>query len=186
MELFEDYRCPAPVTQLASRFYRGPDGMEPYAVLEEGSAPDIVTAEPGAATVDAVRQQLHRLIHDQEVRPWDIAVLSGHTASKSEVWARRRFGNVELWNGAIDDAGHSLALPADEVPDLPPDDHIVQFETIRRFKGLERPVIILCELPDEAPRLDALLYTGLTRATAHLVVIATANLSQRLRRMEST
>ncbi len=113
-------------------------------------------------------------------------MLSGVSAPKSEVWRRRRFGNVELWNGAIDDDGESLRLPADEVPDLPADDGIVQFETIRRFKGLEKPVIILCEVPDEAPRLDALLYTGLTRATAHLVVVATPNLSQRLRMIGST
>ncbi len=186
VELFEDYRCPAPVTQLATRFYRGPEGIVPYAVLEEGSAPVIVEAEPGQPTVDAVRQQLHKLIVEQGVRTWDIAVLSGASATRSEVWRRRRFGNVELWNGAIDDAGESLRLPADEVPDLPPDDAIVQFETVRRFKGLEKPVIILCELPDEAPRLDALLYTGLTRATAHLVVVATPNLSQRLRTIGST
>ena len=54
------------------------------------------------------------------------------------------------------------------------------FETIRRFKGLERPVVILCELPDEGQRLDQLLYTALTRAAAHLVVIAPPALAARL------
>ncbi len=56
VELFEDYRCPAPVTALANRFYRGPDGLVPYAVMEEGSEPVIVEAEPGRPTVDAVRR----------------------------------------------------------------------------------------------------------------------------------
>jgi hypothetical protein len=181
--LAEDYRCPAPVTDLAARFYSGPE--RPQSVIGEGRAPVIVEAEPGKPTVEAVRRQLHGLIHDQGVRPWDIAVLSGTTATKSEVWRKRGFGNVILWNGAIDDDGRSLGLPADEVPDLPPDDGIVQFETVRRFKGLEKPVVILCELPDESPRLDALLYTGLTRATAHLVVIATPNLSRRLHTIDS-
>ena len=53
------------------------------------------------------------------------------------------------------------------------------FETIRRFKGLERPVVVLCELPETGDRLDALLYTALTRATAHLVVIAPPALAGR-------
>jgi hypothetical protein len=87
-----------------------------------------------------------------------------------------------LWNGAVDDEGHSKGLPADEVPEQPADAAVVPFETVRRFKGLEREVVILCELPDEVDRLDQLLYTGLTRATTHLVVIASASLVARLGR----
>ena len=52
---------------------------------------------------------------------------------------------------------------------------------IRRFKGLERPVVILCELPEAGVRLQQLLYTALTRVTAHLVVIAPPVLADRLR-----
>jgi hypothetical protein len=57
----------------------------------------------------------------------------------------------------------------------------VLFETIRRFKGLEREVIVLCELPDTGARLDELLYVGLTRATTHIVAIAPPALADRLR-----
>ena len=123
------------------------------------------------------------MIADEGVRPWQIVVLSGRTAAESDVWRQRRFGNEVLWNGAIDDAGHSLRLPSDEVPDEPPD--VIRFETIRRFKGLEREVVILCELPETGERLDALLYVGLTRATTQLVVIAPPELAQRFGRMSS-
>ena len=46
----------------------------------------------------------------------------------------------------------------------------VVFDSIRRFKGLERPVAILVELEDvlDSPEL---LYVGITRANAHLVVV---------------
>ena len=179
LELFEDYRSPAPVAELAGRFYHGP--TEPYAVTEAGRKPVIVAAEPGRDTVEAVRKQLHRLLEEEEIRPWHVAVLSGVSATRSEVWKKRRFGNVELWNGAIDEGGASLGLPAEEIPDTPPDAGIVQFETIRRFKGLERPVIILCELPESGERLDQLLYTALTRATAHLVAVAPPGLAATLR-----
>jgi len=57
------------------------------------------------------------------------------------------------------------------------------FESIRRFKGLERPVIIVCELDQTGDRFDQLLYTGMTRTTAYLVVIAARDLAHILRRV---
>ena len=46
-------------------------------------------------------------------------------------------------------------------------------ESIRRFKGLERPVVVLLEVPrDDPERLDRLLYIGMSRARQHLVLIA--------------
>ena len=91
----------------------------------------------------------------------------------------RRFGNAVLWNAAIDDAGESLGLAPEDVPDEPTD--VVLYESIRRFKGLEREVIVLVELPEEGERLDELLYVGLTRATTQLVVIAPPALARRFR-----
>ncbi len=138
----------------------------------------MIVAKTDAETVEALRVELHRLTVDEGIRPWQIVVLSGRSAADSAVWRARTFGNQVLWNGAIDDAGRSLRLPADEVPDEPGD--VVRFETIRRFKGLEREVVVLCELPDTGERLDQLLYVGLTRATTQLVVIAPRKLAGRL------
>ena len=109
-------------------------------------------------------------------------VLSGSSAPRSAVWAQRDFGNERLWNGAIDDAGASLGLPADQVADEPAEQGTVRFETIRRFKGLERPVIILVELSsNDAKMLDKLLYVGGSRARQHLVVIGSGEVLARLR-----
>ena len=83
---------------------------------------------------------------------------------------QRRFGNEVLWNGAVDDAGRTLGLAAADVPTLPSD--AILCDSIRRFKGLERPVIVLVELKPDDPRLDRLLYVGASRARQHLVVIA--------------
>jgi hypothetical protein len=178
LRLFEDYRSPAPCAALSAHFYRGPG--EPVAVDTEGRRPVIVAAAPGRDTTEEVRRRLHDLLITNGVRPWDITVLTGSTATSSDVWRQRSFGSVQLWNGAIDDEGRSLGLPADQVPDLPSDDGVVRFETVRRFKGLESPVVILCELPLGASRENELLYTALTRATAHLIVIAPPALAGRL------
>ena len=177
LELFEDHRNPPAVARLASRFRDDDAEIEVY--REEGLPAEIVAAAPGAETTDAVRKTLHRLIVEEQVPEFRIAVLTGASPTKSEVWRQRRFGNAVLWNEALDDEGRSRGLPPEEVPDEPGD--VVLFETIRRFKGLEREVIVLCELPEDGGRLDELLYVGLTRATTHVVAIAPEALAKRLR-----
>jgi superfamily I DNA/RNA helicase len=133
-----------------------------------------VQAEPGAATIEALRKTLRRLIEEEKVAPFRIAVLSGGTATASQVWRRRRFGNACLENAALHDDGTSRGLAPEDVPDDPDE---VLFETIRRFKGMEREVVVLVELPTAGERLDELLYVGLTRATTELVVIAPPELA---------
>jgi hypothetical protein len=177
LELFEDHRNPPAVARLAARFRADEAEIEVY--RDEGLPAEIVEAAPGAASVEELRKILHRLTVEEQVPTFRIAVLSGRSAGSSDVWRARRFGNVTLWNEALDDQGHSRGLPPEQIPDEP--DDVVLFETIRRFKGLEREVIVLCELPEEAGRLDELLYVGLTRATTHLVVIAPRALAERLR-----
>jgi superfamily I DNA/RNA helicase len=48
----------------------------------------------------------------------------------------------------------------------------VHFSSIRAFKGLESPVVILCELEDLDPETrDQQLYVGLSRARNHCVIV---------------
>lgn len=176
LELFEDHRNPPAVARLADRFRVG--DAEVVSLRQGGQPATIIPAEPGRETTEALRRVLHELVHDEQVPTFGIAVLSGRSARDSDVWKQRRFGNAILWNEAVDDAGRSLGLPPEEVPDEP--DDVVLFETIRRFKGLEREVIVLVELPQDGERLDELLYVGLTRATTHLVVIAPPGLAARM------
>jgi len=50
----------------------------------------------------------------------------------------------------------------------------VRVATIHRYKGLESPVVVLCELDGRIPEEDlaSLLYVGATRARSHLVVVS--------------
>jgi UvrD-like helicase C-terminal domain len=44
--------------------------------------------------------------------------------------------------------------------------------SIKRLLGLEAKVVVLCELPhSDRPDFQSLVYVGLSRARAHLVVI---------------
>jgi hypothetical protein len=175
LELFENHRNPGSIAELAARFYLG--GEVPTAFRETERRYTIIDAEPGQPTLEALRKTLHRLIEEERVAPFRIAVLSGATPTVSEVWHHRRFGNACLENAALHDDGTSRGLAPEDVPDEPDE---VLFETIRRFKGMEREVVVLVELPTTAERLDELLYVGLTRATTELVVIAPPELVRRL------
>ena len=154
-------------------------GRTPVVMREAGRRHEVIAAEPGAATLEALRKTLHRLLEEEQVPPWRIAVLSGVSAPSSIVWQQRRFGNAVLTNEALLDDGRSKGLAPEDIPEEPDE---VLFESIRRFKGMEREVVVLVELPTEGDRLDELLYVGLTRATTELVVIAPAVLAERLQR----
>ena len=48
----------------------------------------------------------------------------------------------------------------------------VRFSSIRAFKGLETPVVILCELEDlDEATYDEQLYVGMSGAKNHCVVV---------------
>jgi superfamily I DNA/RNA helicase len=49
----------------------------------------------------------------------------------------------------------------------------VFFSSIRGFKGLESPVVVLCELGDlDEESRDNQLYVGMSRARNHCVIVA--------------
>ena len=49
----------------------------------------------------------------------------------------------------------------------------IRFGSIRGFKGLESPVVILCELEDiDGETIDQQLYVGFSRARNHCIVVA--------------
>jgi len=166
--LLDNCRNARPIHDLAYRFYGGSLQVDP--MREDGREPEIVVAEPGEPTVAAVRDLLHRLVVDEGVDRERIVVLTGTSLERSVIWKQRRFkGDLVLWNGSVDDAGHKLGLAADAVPRQPP--RTILCETIHSFKGLEQDVVVLVELRPDDERLRGLLYIGLTRARHHVALV---------------
>ncbi|HET7645910.1 MAG TPA: ATP-binding domain-containing protein, partial [Candidatus Limnocylindria bacterium] len=58
----------------------------------------------------------------------------------------------------------------------------VRVATIHRYKGLEAPVVVLCEVDGRVSEADLapLLYVGATRARSHLVVVCSEAVAGRL------
>ena len=72
------------------------------------------------------------------------------------------------------------------------DPHTIRAESIHRFKGLERRVVILIELEAilesdrmSEPRKRELLYVGLTRARGHVIVLGRSTVLDRLREADA-
>jgi hypothetical protein len=98
---------------------------------------------------------VERLCGKEEVPPQDVVVLSSHNLDRSEV-------------------GHAgLPAPYAFVKDPVPLGPKIRFSSIRGFKGLESPVVVLCELEDlDDETIDQQLYVGISRARNHCVIVA--------------
>jgi hypothetical protein len=98
-------------------------------------------------------EEVLQTLNDDGVASDDIILLSP-----------RRFENsvaAELQPGAV--------APLDKYRD---GEQAVRFSTIHAFKGLESPIVVLCDVEDVAqPRARSLVYTGMSRARSHLIVL---------------
>ena len=124
--------------------------VEPDVRGPEGRTPELRLVRDQASEVAAV---LDRLLGPDGAKPEDIVVLSSHGREKSAVYDA-------LGERFVDDRAKARGRK-------------VLFSSIRAFKGLESPVVVLCELEDlPSDSMDAQLYVGMSRARNHCVVIA--------------
>ena len=150
--LGENLRNTRRIHEATLRFYHG----EPLrAVGPEGQEVEC-HAVHGPSEIDTtVSRVLHRLVREEGVPTEDIAILVG----SSQAAPLKHADHV----GAFQTTGEQ-----------PPGPGKVLVESVRRFKGLERKVIILTGIDQLRPEDErALLYVGLSRARVYLVVVAT-------------
>jgi len=147
------------IHQATTRFSSG----EPLcAVGPEGRAVECIAVPSPADIEDAVGKVLHRLIGKEHLPPSDVAVLVG-SSHDSALTRENRIGAVAVTKDQVAEPGKVLV------------------DSVRRFKGLERPVIVLTGIDDLEPEDEkSRLYVGLSRARVYLVVVATATTLERL------
>jgi hypothetical protein len=106
-------------------------------------------------TAKTLRQTFERLFNHEGLPTSDVVVLTFASQSRSVLEQDQRVGSYLLtW----------------EKPEY---DNHVQVSSVQRFKGLERPIVILIPEIEHIPRdaWDRLLYVGISRARQHLIVI---------------
>jgi hypothetical protein len=125
--------------------------VEPEAIGPEGRDVVLIPTADQPAAVEAI---VAELCGREEIPPQDVVVLSSHGIERS----------------AVADAGCGSYEFVDEPPPL---GDFIRFASIRGFKGLESPVVILCELEDlDDETIGQQLYVGFSRARNHCVVVA--------------
>jgi superfamily I DNA/RNA helicase len=115
-----------------------------------GREPELHLVSDQAETIAAL---LDRLIGADDVDPGDVVVLSSHRFDRSRVGQAlgRRF------------TPERAKRRGDQI----------HFSSIRAFKGLESPVVVLCELEDiDEETRSQQLYVGMSRARNHCVIVA--------------
>ena len=138
-------------------------GREQTCLGPEGAPVSWVSCDKDK-TLRAVEKELGGLLTADDIAPGDIAVLCGCGAEMS------------ILRQAPTLAGRHWT-PADE-----PHEESIIVDSIRRFKGLDRPVVILCEIE----MIDAeTAYVGLTRAKSHLIVVGDDKSIDRLGRLKA-
>ena len=175
-ELFENHRNPESIAALAGRFYRG--GEEVSALRETGRRHTRDHGRAGRRDARGAPQDAppaHRGRAGAALE--DRRALGTCPRPRAGSGAGAASGTPSC---AIRPCGTTAARRAWRPRTVPDEPDEVLFETIRRFKGMEREVVVLVELPVTGDRLDELLYVGLTRATTELVVIAPPELARRL------
>lgn len=153
MRLLRQHRNPGPVWRFACGYLASPP---------EGAG----AGDDGApvALVEATADRLERSVAHQlsELRrggaePGEIAVVTLAGQTLSEVWGRDRIGSHPVCRA--DDAAVGDAIACD---------------TFLRFKGLERPYVILTELASgRGSRYDTRMHIAATRATVRLIIVCT-------------
>jgi DNA helicase-2/ATP-dependent DNA helicase PcrA len=145
-----NFRTTRSIHRLVEAFYVGE--MRPREFVHEGEATRFISY---TGSTDDLRRRLIQVLdelHRGGVQPKDIAVLSARGVDSSRLAS----------------LASELHLESD------PNSENMVWASIYRFKGLERPVVILIELdPDVFNRIetDELLYVGYSRASQRLTVI---------------
>jgi hypothetical protein len=133
------------------RVVAGVFGDEPLTLGVSGPPPVQQVVPDFAAVGEALRRTMHRLLRVERLQPGQVVVLS---ASKALVLHLRE---RPLGPHRFVGAGSTDGIVA---------------ETIHRYKGLEADAVVVI-VHEVGPDTPVLLYVGLSRARAHLEIIAT-------------
>jgi hypothetical protein len=178
--LNENRRSTRAIQDFALRFSAPQtDGPPSVALGPEGRRVEVFTYADG--DVEGCRRVLGtvlRIVIDKgRVPTSDVVVLTPRSPRSS--WLMGPDGApVEAWPYRLmpEYGPEGAVLPP------PTKGNEVRVATIHRYKGLEAPVVVLCELDGRVgeDELASLLYVGATRARAHLVVVCSDGLAEQI------
>lgn len=148
------YRCPEPLARFADQ-YRPRGHGAPGPDLSACDDLRVVRVPSAGVLEERVANEIQKAL-GAGVAKRDIAVLSLGGQTRTRLCAAKRIGAIDV-------------VRADD----PNADEQIIADTFLRFKGLERPWIIVTELSLGTSKYDVRMHVALTRATLGCVAVAT-------------
>ena len=139
-------------------------GYEIEAVGPEGVEVRWMKADTADDLAQRISDCVAQLVSLERVPPDDIAVLVATEKAIERIAPGNRFGGGRTVRCDEDTEGRIVV------------------DSIRRFKGLERPVVVIAATPDTVIDTE-LPYVALSRARTHLVIVGTEKILNRMRGM---
>lgn len=160
--LTHNLRNTAAIAEFVSVFFEG-EQLPGTPKGPPGRDVEVMAYEGEDKLVRLLEVVLLNLTEQEGIGLEDIAVLTPPGRDKSLLWGRRTIGRFTL---------------SDRV-----EPGTVLWSTVHAFKGLERPVVILAELGERHEEdMDRYVRVGASRATHHLIVLATERVAAAIRR----
>ncbi|MFV8780910.1 NERD domain-containing protein [Microbulbifer sp. SA54] len=158
--LTRNFRNTRAIFNTAENFYQG---SPVRAIGPDGEKPAFHVISGDSDLKPRLAERVGELVNAEDISPGDIAILF---SDRQELEAFRDSRGVRIGRYRASDAEHRN------------DDNIC-VDTIRRFKGLESPVIFLVASTDISSSYE-LLYVGITRAQALLEVFGQKHVINRI------
>ncbi len=159
IRLAQNLRNTQRIHELVRQHYTG---HEIEAIGPEGVEVRWIRAKKPGELRQLVSDCVERLCSLEHVSPENIAVLAATETAIEEVAPGNRLGRFRTVRCEEQSKGR------------------IVFDSIRRFKGLERPVVVIAATPETVIN-EELLYVALSRARTHLVIAGVEKILHRMR-----
>ena len=175
--LTANYRNSSSITnflsKLINKFYSDVNASYSKFSKFEGKKPEFIVADTFDEIIEKSISKILRLINEEKFNGKDIGILSDQSMKPSNYNSTNSLrSNLEENNLEVISA-REYAIPYIKEGN----ENNITFDSIKRFKGLEKSIIILVNLEenlnDEKKMRD--IYSGLSRARGHLIVISNQN-----------
>ena len=136
-------------------------------IENHGEKPELIEINDRNEQIEKIIETIDKLVRKEKILPKNIAVIydgSIKAPSRSDPSLTTEIKKKGLGVVSAEEYSEPYLDKSKE--------NCITLDSIRRFKGLEKTVIILTNLKELNKETVKNLYTGLSRARAHLIVIS--------------
>ena len=172
--LTANYRNSSTITnflsKLINKFYSDVNASYSKFSKFDGKKPEFIVADTFDEIVDKSKNKVLKLISEEKFNGSDIAILNDLSMKPTNYNSKNSL-RVNLEENDLEViSAREYAMPYIREGY----ENKITFDSIKRFKGLEKPIIILVNLDNNLDNEDKMrdIYSGLSRARGHLIIVS--------------